>query len=274
MPVVKVVDSTFSHGPAIGYGGERAGERPQHFQWDTSPGPADVKVFTDIRLKEAVDDPTPRKIALLIEPPAINSGMYDWIVDNAHEFQAVLTHQKRLVERGRPFRFYPFGGSWIREWGIFPKTKMFSTLVSPKKLTEGHRVRHEVVGLPGVDSYGDGVGRWVESKTEALRNYRFAIIIENEMSDWWFTEKLIDAISQGCIPIYRGCPSIGDFFNLSGIIRWRDPEELEALVKSLTLFDYEIRVPAIHTNLKKARQYQCCEDWIVEHYGDLLWATS
>ena len=269
---VKVVDSTFSHNAAIGLAGERMGEHPQYFQWDTSPGPAEVKVFTDIRLKVAVDDPSPRKIALLLECPAVNSGMYEWIVEHAHLFHAVLTHQKSLVERGEPYKFYPFGGSWIREWGVFPKTKMFSMLVSTKGLTPAHWLRHEVAQkLPDIATYGEGVGRWVESKATALRDYRFAVIIENDMPDWWFTEKLIDALSQGCVPIYRGCSGIGDFFSLGGIIRWRNLEELEVLVNGLTPLDYEIRVPAIHTNFQKAQQFQCCEDWIVEHYGDLLW---
>jgi len=271
---VKVVDSTFSHNPAIGYAGERTGETPTAFQWDMAPGPADVKVWTDIRLKEAVDDPSPCKIALLLEPPAVNPDMYDWIQENHHIFEAVLTHQWWLVDLGLPYRFYPFGGSWIKDWGLFPKTKMISMLVSKKKLTEAHRLRHEAATLKWIDAYGMGAGRYVESKAEALRDYRFAVVIENDVGDWWFTEKLIDALSQGTVPIYRGCPSIGDFFDLGGIIRWRDVKELKAIVKSLRPRDYEMRLPAIHKNLKRAREYECAENWIAKSYSGLLWTTS
>lgn len=274
MRTLRVVDSTFSHNATIGLAGERRGELPQQFQWDCSPGPAEVKVFTDIRLKEALDDPTPVKIALLLEPPAVNATMYDWIQDNCHHFEAVLTHQWWLVDLGPPYRFYPFGGSWIKEWGMFPKSKMISMLVSEKKLTDAHRLRHEAVWLPNVESYGNGVGRYVESKAQALRDYRFAVIIENDVTDWWFTEKLIDALSQGTVPIYRGCPSIGDFFDLGGIIRWGDIEELRAIVKSLQPKDYAMRLSSVRENLRRARQYQCPEDWIAQNYEGVLWPTS
>ena len=274
MLTVKVVDSTFSHNPAIGYAGERRGDKPRFFHWDTSPGDAELKVWTDIRLKEALDDTAIRKVALLIEPPSVNAGMYEWIAEHHYHFDAVLTHQKNLVETGHPFLFYPYGGSWIREWGMYPKDKMISMLVSPKGLTEAHRLRHQAAKLPNVDSYGNGVGRWVESKAEALREYRFAVIIENGQSDWYFSEKLVDAISQGCVPIYRGCPSIGRFFNLEGIIQWQELDELEAIVRSLTPDDYEWRRRWVEANIEQARLYQCPEDWIMRTYGSELWTPS
>ena len=274
MKTLKIVDSTFSHNATIGLAGERMGELPASFRWDFTPGPANVKVWTDIRLKEAMDDPAPHKMALLLEPPTVSRGMYDWIQENQDVFEVILTHQRWLVEKGVPYRFYPFGGSWIRDWSLFPKTKLISMLVSEKGLTDAHKLRHEAARFEQIDAYGAGVNRYVNSKAEALRDYYFAVIIENDVSDCWFTEKLIDAVSQGCVPIYRGCPNIGEFFSLGGIIRWHELDELEALVKSLTFFDHEIRVPAVHSNLRKAREYQCPEDWIEQHYRDLLWPTA
>lgn len=272
MSTIKVVDSTFSHNPAIGYAGERTGEAPKYFRWSTTPGDAPVKVFTDIRLEEALTDSAPKKIALLLECPSVNSGMYEWVLANRDIFDTVLTHQKFLVDHGSPFRFYPFGGSWIRKWGLFPKTKMVSMLVSTKGLTEAHMLRHKVVTqIPDIAAYGTGVSRWVNSKATALRDYRFAVIIENEMSDWWFTEKLIDAFSQGTIPIYRGCPDIGRFFNTEGMIRWTELETLKEIIDGLTPEDYDKRHGAVAHNLKLARLYQCAEDWIHERYGDDLW---
>jgi hypothetical protein len=151
---------------------------------------------------------------------------------------------------------------------------MTSMLVSEKQLTPAHKMRHEAAKIPGIDAYGKGVGRYVESKATALRDHRFAVVIENDNTDWWFTEKLIDCFSQGTVPIYRGCPSIGRFFDLHGIIRWNDPEELEAIVESLQPEDYDRRRIAIRRNLKLARRYQCSEDWLTNHYGTRLWATS
>lgn len=271
MLTVKVVDSTFSHNPAIGYAGERTGEKPRRFHWDSGPGDADVMVWTDIRLKEAIGHPAKKKIAWLLEPPAINPDMYKWIQENSRVFDAILTHQRFLFEQGAPFYWCPFGGSWIRNWGLFKKTEMVSMLVSPKGLTEGHKLRHKAAKLPGVDAYGNGVNRYVVSKVDALRAYRYAIVIENDTTDVWFTEKLIDAISQGCVPIYRGCPSIGNIFDPRGMILWQEFDELEEIVMNLTVEDYRKRLPHLEWNISEAKLYQCPEDWLVWSYGDLLW---
>lgn len=268
---MKVVDSTFSHNNAIGYAGERSGEGPICFDWDDSPGYADIKVWTDIRLAEAQDDSAKRKIALLLEPPAVNSGMYEWIVDNQHIFDVILTHQRFLVDRGHPFYFYPFGGSWIRDWGMFPKGEMISMLVSSKNLTEAHGLRHKAAKIPGIDVYGEGVGRYVESKSEALRDYRFTVVVENDTSNAWFTEKLIDPISQGTIPIYRGCSDIGEFFNPKGMILWQNIDELESIIEDLKIEDYDMRKEWAEENLMNAVLYKCPEDWIVKNHQGLLW---
>jgi hypothetical protein len=43
-------------------------------------------------------------------------------------------------------------------------------------------------------------------KGTVLRRYRFAIAFENTALPGYITEKLIDAIIAGCVPIYRGAP--------------------------------------------------------------------
>jgi hypothetical protein len=268
--LVKIVDSTFFHTNSIGYGGENLDRQPKAFRWDRTMGPARVKVWTDLRIGDAREDPADKKIALLVESPAVAS-CYQEILELEDVFDHVLTFHQGLVGRGEPYLFYPLGGSWIERWGMFPKTEMISLIVSPKQLTEGHRLRHCAAKLPNVDTYGNGVGRPIESKAEALRDYRFAIIIENGRYDYYFSEKLIDALSQGTVPIYHGCPGIGKFFDLGGIIRWDTIEELEAIVKSLEPSDYDRRMPAVYENLNRAVQYQCPENWIASRYEGLLW---
>jgi len=43
-------------------------------------------------------------------------------------------------------------------------------------------------------------------KRAVLRRYRFAIAFENTALKGYITEKLIDAIVAGCVPVYRGAP--------------------------------------------------------------------
>lgn len=50
-----------------------------------------------------------------------------------------------------------------------------------------------------------------ESKTTILRRFRFALAYENASCDGYVTEKIIDAMHAGCIPVYRGAPDILKF---------------------------------------------------------------
>lgn len=45
-------------------------------------------------------------------------------------------------------------------------------------------------------------------KGKVLRRYRFAIAFENTALPGYVTEKLIDALLAGCVPIYRGAPDV------------------------------------------------------------------
>ena len=116
--------------------------------------------------------------------------------------------------------------------------------------------------------YGRGYNP-IESKFEALAPYRYSIIVESGRFDYYFTEKLIDCLSVGTIPIYWGCPSIWEFFSLSGIVPFLTIDDL-LLLDSLTCEYYKTRTIAIKRNLELAKQYRICEDWIFENYGRIF----
>jgi hypothetical protein len=263
---IKLVDSTFSHNLTIGLAGENEGELPESFQWDTTPGPAKVKVFTDIRLREAADDDAERKILLLVEAPCLSEETYKRALEFKRYFDVILTHNRELIEtHGKPFYYYPFGGNWIRRWGLFPKSKDVSVLMSSKQDTRGQRLRHEIAKEFGdqMDVFGDPR---LPTKTPALRDYRYSVIIENCKEDWWFTEKLIDCFSQGTIPIYWGCPSIQRFFNARGMWTFDTVKQLRVVLSKVSERDYMNRLAAVTTNFAAALHYRCAEDWIVDSY--------
>ena len=91
-------------------------------------------------------------------------------------------------------------------------------MVSNKISTVGHKLRFSVVdSLKQNDIEFSVYGRTVNNidyKLTALKDYAFSIVIENSKIDYYFTEKLIDCFSTGTIPIYYGCPSIGNFFDM------------------------------------------------------------
>jgi hypothetical protein len=83
----------------------------------------------------------------------------------------------------------------------------------------------------------------------------FNISIENLQHTNWFTEKLIDVLRTGTVPIYWGCPNIGDFFNIKGFIIVNSLEDIVNVVNNLTEDDYTSRLEYIKENFDKALQY-------------------
>lgn len=265
---VKIVDSLFSHENSIGFAGENSGRHPEHLRWDRTSGGTDVRVFSGPMLSKAVGDPSPKKIGLLLESPLLSEKIYAEAMELRDEFQIIFTHNKHLVEKGRPFLLYPLGGSWIKEWSIPKKTRLCSILVSAKNKTAGHKLRHEIVSefASKIDVFGEPYTERLETKRTALEPYMFSIIVENGREDWYFTEKLIDCLSLGTIPIYWGCPGIDMFLPGDGIFAFHDIDQLSVILDHITAEAYLSRINQIYANFATARNYACPEDWIVRHY--------
>jgi len=70
----------------------------------------------------------------------------------------------------------------------------------------------------------------------------FHIAVENVRHNNWYTEKIGDAFASKTIPIYWGCPNIGDYFDERGIICFETKEELIDIINNLT--------PEVYYNMK------------------------
>lgn len=105
--------------------------------------------------------------------------------------------------------------------------------------------------------YGIGF-RQIETKMDALRDYRFSIAIENGYRINCSTEKLSDCFLTGTIPIYFGCPNIGDYFDINGIITFTTKEELENIIRELHQngeYEYQKRIDAVRNNFETVKRY-------------------
>ena len=51
----------------------------------------------------------------------------------------------------------------------------------------------------------------IPKKLSVLQNYKFSICFENNIFGGLVTEKIIDCIFAGCIPVYWGAPDITDY---------------------------------------------------------------
>jgi hypothetical protein len=261
---LRIFDTQFAHGTALG-----SGDLPIHpteFFWtrqDDSDFP-EIAVISESCFHEVDNISAKHKVGLIIEPQSIETEPYQRARNEqfVNKFDFIFTHSQSLINTNpSKFKFYPFMGCWIKpeDRKIHEKTSMTSIIASSKAQTFGHQLRHEAISRYGMSHkfmsvYGRGY-RPVDYKLEALGPYRFSIVIENEKSPTWFTEKLCDCFATGTVPIYWGATNIGDYFDASGIIQFDTIEQLGDILFKLKPEDYDSRMDAVKANLAKNEEH-------------------
>lgn len=275
-PKIKIYDSMFSHTPKGSFGCGDLNLPPTFFDWDRSDKRiGECCVITENSFFTVDSINYPIKIGILLEPPAINPDSYKWISqpENYSKFQYILTYNQELLTLDSRFKKMIFGGSWVHpsEQMIYPKTKNISIIASWKNMTEGHKLRHEVVKRFGdrIDVFGNGYTK-IASKLDGLKDYRYSIVIENEMRDGWITEKAIDCYRTGTIPIYwysshNPLKKIHDIFDRC-YVEFYNIDELDALLHKATDHFYFLCNQQIKFNFETAKQYTIPEDWLWHNF--------
>lgn len=252
-----IIDTLFGHAYSSSWY-----NKPKEFEWVRTVN--DEHIFlTDNTLKLVDTVNAKNKYAWLIESPKITPHAYDFIKHNHTKFDKIFTFNKDLLNLSDNAVLTPIGGCWIKEEDrlIHEKNKDLSIILSPKKTTDGHRLRHTIINkYPDIESFG--FNNPIDNKITGLKNYRFSIIIENCKEDYYFTEKLIDCFITGTIPIYWGCPSIGDFFDVNGMIIFDGVSDMDKILKSISTKKYNEMLSSVKTNYELANKYLVCDDLI------------
>jgi len=239
--------------------------KPEKFEWVRN----DYDNFEFIVITNLSDvDKFPNKkvIGWIIEPPAIDSSQYEYAKENHYKFFRIFTYHENLLSISNKFDFLPIGGTWIEnnERKIYDKNKLINIIVSEKKITEGHKLRHQIVqNFTNLDIMGRGY-KIYNNKVDMLKDYMFSIVIENEKINSLFTEKLIDCFLTGTIPIYYGCEKICEFFDTRGIIVFNTLKELEDIINKITIEDYSQKIDFINKNFEQAKNYTIADNIIFE----------
>lgn len=204
------------------------------------------------------------KIAWLIEPASIDRQPYLDAFEKQDSYKVIVTHDKEFVKAVKNGVHFPCGGTWIKpaSWKSFDKSKLVSIIASNKKITRGHQLRHDAAHFVDDEHRYGSAFKKIENKLDALRDYKFSIAIENELVAGFFTEKIIDCLITGTVPIYWGCPEIGEFFDPRGIIRFETLDELQNILKDESYLDrfYDERIEIIQANSRKARRYASVDE--------------
>ena len=252
--------------------------KPKFFEW--SKDECLIKVFIDGGIAIGLNyekKEGEKKIAWVCESRSIfhtsNIPRDIWeenLERICNSFDTVYTSEKSIVGL-YPNVKYCYAGSnlpWIQNQQIFNKTKNCSIIASPKKFTFGHGLRHFVAEQfkDKLDAYGGVLGTKrlgkgpYDGKEEALNDYRFSLVIENDKYDTYFTEKLTDAFVTGTIPVYWGAPDIGDTFNKDGIIELTPSFDIDTLTEEL----YNSKLDAAKDNLERVQRMLSADDMLYQ----------
>ena len=75
--------------------------------------------------------------------------------------------------------------------------------------------------------------KFCEDKLSTIRGYKYGLCIENAKFPGYVTEKIIDCLVAGVIPLYMGAPDIEEFIPKSCFIDFRDYEDMDSLLQYL-----------------------------------------
>lgn len=255
------------------------GKEGKYFFWDRYNYGLDTHFYGPESLTRTLGNPQ-TKYGMLTESRAIVPQDYE--VFRRHkglekEFRYIFTYDEKVLNEIENARFYPVAaGIWNREMkeeAHQKKDRDLSILSSDKIICDLHRFRLELARMCKreklADTYGrfDG-GEYVKDVDETLDRYRFSLIIENDISDYYFSERLTSCFAAQTIPVYLGARKISDFFDADGMILLEKPDldEVKNKIRECTKENYESRLSAVLRNYEKAREYVNMQDYLYEHY--------
>lgn len=151
----------------------------------------------------------------------------DWRAVRLPYYAQVLESTSALLDRSarrRPAEgFCSFVVSNPRSW---PRNRFFKKLNRRRAVSSG-------------GSLFNNVGGRVADKAAFISGHRFNIAFENTETDGYVTEKLIDPLLAGAIPIYWGAPDVLRDFNPDCLIHARDFRDLDSLADFVLNLDDE-----------------------------------
>ncbi len=273
IPSIAVQDMQISHAYS-----SSDWHKPMSFKWAFNQlvEGKDYTFLTDYFVDQTHLFPDHRKFVFLMESPGVLPDKYKYVLDNPHLYTWIFTHNRRIVE-AHPDKalLTPIGGCHLSDNEIcvdHHKTKLISMIFSPKRDLPGHIMRHQVYHTfrDRIDCMGSALTGVKLRKIHACQDYCFQVVIENVAEDYYFSEKLIDCLLTGTIPIFWGMPSIDKFFNTEGFLIFNTLEELEAILNSDLNKFWDDHQPEIQENFNKALEFKVAEDFLFLNYGHLL----
>ena len=255
----------------------------KYFMWDRYNWGLKTHFYTHNAMLQTMGQPENR-YGMLVESRSILPKDYNIFKKHKglnREFEAIFTFDDAILNDISNAKFYPSSAEvWygrdndilIDDRQYEKKTKNISFLSSDKVMCDMHVKRVAAARYCHAnhlaDVYGKVIGGGYVEIEKPLMDYRFSFAIENNPTDYYFTEKITNCFMAQTVPIYLGAKKIGDFFNKDGIIciKEEDLGNVEQIIKQCTKEEYEQRIPAILDNFNRVQEYRNMQDYLYEHY--------
>ncbi|MFD3190219.1 glycosyltransferase family 10 domain-containing protein [Sedimentitalea sp. HM32M-2] len=194
----------------------------------------------------------PARVSMMVVEPNIMHGHHLRLLRATHRrFFRVFSYDRDFLARIPNGIFLPYGTTWVPDWRdlSIEKTAHMSLIASAKRDHPGHKLRHAMVEFVqqqrlDVQVMGRGYTPF-DRKSDGLAPFRYSIVIENVQQPNYFSEKLIDAILCETVPIYWGCPNIGEFIDTSAMILCDSEARMQDAIRAASVEDYQRRLPAL-----------------------------
>lgn len=237
--------------------------------WVDSPGGHNEY---ETLLNQILNSNSKYKIMVLMEPLSLCPKNYEFVLQYEHLFDFIMsTYSNYGSHNPSKYGYYPGGSrTFIKpdDRKIYNKSKNISSIVSEKNKLIGHKLRHSIKDYHNENNMGliDYLNPPIGSKIQGLKDYRFELVIENENYSA-FSEKPLDSILCGCIPIYwvPDDTSYLDMFDKNGFVFFKDQEDFFMMLDSdyFTEELYISKLESIKNNFEVSKQYIS--------FGDVIW---
>ena len=202
------------------------------------------------------------RIFLHTEPEDIIKGLQYFLFTHWEFFDYVLTFDTALLNGLPNAKRFTLAVPWVHQAGFNLLDKKFQVSFIPgrKNTTMGHKLRHVVYRKQNKIKIPTKFVPSLEYSNELRQKVLFDtsqynISIENSRHENYFTEKILDCFLTKTIPIYWGCPNIGEYFDAMGIIQVEKEYEIYKKLNCLDEDYYWDMQNSVDYNYNVALQY-------------------
>ena len=246
---------------------------PSYFDWVTD-GSGVINFFVDDYIQQQPAFKNGKTdVAMLIEPRTIQPIIYEYVEKHAKDFKLIFSHDEQILTL--PNAHHIFFMNWYKSYDV-PKTKNISMVCSDKVMCNEHKARQRLADMLGdkVDHYGMYKGGRRCDYYECRAEYMFEVVVDNNWSGHWISEKLANPLACKTIPIYLGGRVLPYDLDKEGIIQVNSVNEIPNIVDKILQDperEYLKMLSHVENNyLTVKRCFHVFEDWFYNYYEKLL----